>query len=202
MRRIDVQEPDTPEWRDWRADCESVTNLLLESVDQGNRPVFERGTYRPRNIRDGYYFPEQAPFYAKCVYCERYIHHYREGDVEHFRPKGGVTDEENRPIFLQDAHGQPILDENGDPMPHPGYYWLAYDWPNLVPSCTVCNQLTRDGDVLIGKGNRFPVNGSHAQTCQEIVGEKPMLINPISGDADDDPAKHLTIDIQSTEHRR
>src|SRR6476661_10679447 len=57
----------------------------------------------------------------KCCFCESKIGHIAYGDVEHYRPKAGwVQDEE--------------------PINKPGYYWLAYEWDNLLLSCEKCNQ--------------------------------------------------------------
>ena len=58
-------------------------------------------------------------FHNKCAYCESDLGDNL--DVEHFRPKGGVTEEPG----------------------HSGYWWLAHDWTNLLPSCTPCNQTRR-----------------------------------------------------------
>jgi hypothetical protein len=30
-----------------------------------------------------------------------------------------------------------VEDEFGYKIKHPGYFWLAYDWKNLMPSCKV-----------------------------------------------------------------
>ena len=49
-------------------------------------------------------------------------HHIAYGDVEHYRPKAG---------YRQDAE---------DPLGRPGYYWLAYEWSNLLFCCQICNQ--------------------------------------------------------------
>ena len=114
--------------------------------------------------------------------------------MEHFRPKGGVTDEDDNTIFLKDDHCSLARDESGAPIPHPGYYWLAYEWRNLLPSCTVCNQPKSIGDKKIGKHNRFPVIGVHAQTPEEVENEQPLLINPASDEEDDAPENHLTMD--------
>src|SRR5258708_996344 len=50
----------------------------------------------------------------KCCYCERRLQKF-DLQVEHFRPKRG---------FRQGA--SQTKDE------HPGYYWLAYSWDNLL----------------------------------------------------------------------
>src|SRR6478609_10488621 len=49
-------------------------------------------------------------FYGKCAYCEVKIVVASVPDIELFRPKGGVTE---RPE-------------------HPGYWWLASDWDNML----------------------------------------------------------------------
>src|SRR6202022_3181309 len=58
-------------------------------------------------------------FHNKCAYCEISIVGQGKGDVEHFWPKGAV----------QDEHGQPVISITG--RPHPGYWWLAFEWGNL-----------------------------------------------------------------------
>jgi hypothetical protein len=54
---------------------------------------------------------------GKCCFCERRRDAKLEADVEHFRPKLKVT-------------------ENAG---HPGYWWLAYEWSNLLFACKACN---------------------------------------------------------------
>ncbi len=89
-------------------------------------------------------------FRDKCAYCESEFDSVAWGDVEHYRPKKGVTGEPN----------------------HPGYYWLAYSEVNLVPSCMKCNQ----GE---GKRNHFPIKGARAtQPAHDLMAEKPLLLNP------------------------
>src|SRR5688572_13150422 len=55
----------------------------------------------------------------KCAYCETFYGASQPVAVEHYRPKGEVID--------------------GDERVRPGYYWLAANWENLLPSCTDCN---------------------------------------------------------------
>src|SRR5262245_43420933 len=57
-------------------------------------------------------------FHGKCAYCESSYRAVDSRDVEHFRPKGGVTEAPE----------------------HPGYWWLAASWSSLLPSCPPCNQ--------------------------------------------------------------
>lgn len=98
----------------------------------------------------------------KCAYCERIC----KADIEHYRPKKAVTEVKD----------------------HDGYYWLCYEWSNLIPSCITCN---RDGS----KHNKFPILGSRVKEHSELpngeldldkfkaansplVKEKPFLLHP------------------------
>ena len=102
--------------------------------------------------------------YGKCAYCER-KRDQKELDVEHFRPKGGVCG---------------IRD-------HRGYWWIAYEWSNLLLSCKTCNQ---------NKKTAFPLEDESKRAYGEeddILREKPTLINPLQ----EDPEKFLSYHIQS-----
>jgi uncharacterized protein (TIGR02646 family) len=92
--------------------------------------------------------------YDKCCYCESKFLATSYGPVEHYRPKGAV----------QQALGQK--------KEYPGYYWLAYDWNNLLFSCTACNTK---------KGELFPLIDKKARARShhdDITMEQPLLINP------------------------
>lgn len=100
-------------------------------------------------------------FNNKCAYCETKITGFP-GDTEHFRPKGRV-----RRTALKDDASEivKVSDEDGEEITHPGYFWLAYHWQNLLPSCEFCN-------TAGGKSDAFPVEKSHVAvkrlTVQEI----------------------------------
>jgi hypothetical protein len=159
-------------------------------------------------------------FHDKCAYCEREISGYY-GDAEHYRPKGAVKHKNAAGGFEDSTCG--IYDplNGGDVVqPHPGYFWLAYDWRNLVPSCVYCNS----GH---GKNDRFDVTGAHvvlAQLSQAEVDalppitkprkserwpnyyylapaaldarETPLLLNPLNAAADRDPRKHIRFGVR------
>jgi len=117
-------------------------------------------------------------FDNKCAYCESDLGDNL--DVEHFRPKLGVTE---------------------DPA-HPGYWWLAHTWSNLLPSCEPCNRLrlqhliteqttveefsaflTTKPKQSYGKANQFPIAGARAlYNSGKIEDEKPDLIDPTQDD--------------------
>ena len=97
-------------------------------------------------------------FRGKCAYCEAGIGHTGTGDVDQYRPKGEVAEDDN----------------------HPGYYWLAYDPQNYLPSCQRCS--------IIAKKNHFPIGGVRAyEPGDSLEAEEPLLLNPYL----DDYSEHL-----------
>jgi len=119
-------------------------------------------------------------FHEKCAYCETKITAGSDWDVEHFRPKGSVAE---------------------NPA-HPGYYWLAYKWTNLYPSCTHCNQRRKDrprwGDLTMtgagGKADQFPIEKEETRAMSphdDIRQEHTLLLDPCS----DMPEEYLTFDV-------
>ena len=87
-------------------------------------------------------------FHNKCAYCETRIDRFY-GDAEHYRPKGAVK-YRVRVADIDEEKTARAEREAGVLRDHPGYFWLAYNWQNLVPSCSFCNS----GE---GKQNQFPV---------------------------------------------
>ena len=131
-------------------------------------------------------------FKGKCAYCETPYQASQPVDVEHYRPKGQLED---------DPH-------------HPGYWWLAARWDNLLPSCIDCNR--RRGQVTatlgmtlqdletalacgdtepLGKRDAFPTRDRvWARAEADDVGEeKPLLIDPTRID----PASHIVWALES-----
>lgn len=110
-------------------------------------------------------------FYKKCAYCEMQYATTGDLNIEHFRPKGRVT-------LNNGAHLSP------------GYWWLAAEWTNLLPSCTRCNQrreyTINEESLSLGKQDYFPlpIDDSLRQrpTIINIKHELPLLINPTNED--------------------
>jgi uncharacterized protein (TIGR02646 family) len=104
--------------------------------------------------------------HGKCCYCE-IKRGKREFDVEHFRPKGKVT---------------------GDKRNLSGYWWLAYNWENLLIACKMCNQK---------KGTHFPLKDeskrAYGEKC-DIEEEEPFLINPLK----ENPELFIDYDLRET----
>jgi|HubBroStandDraft_6_1064221.scaffolds.fasta_scaffold46590_2 hypothetical protein len=108
-----------------------------------------------RHGKPGFEFPShwsilkeylQDVFLNRCAYCDGLYLAFGYGDVEHYRPKGRVTE---------------------DPT-HPGYWWLAYEPSNYLPSCQLCNQKA--------KKNHFPIAGIRAKGPDDSLdAELPLL---------------------------
>lgn len=168
MIRVEAVEPSSDEWRRWRAAADAATRKM---IDDG-KAAMDRDLYK--GGRSEIY----RLFFGKCAYCESPLERY--GDVDHFRPKDRVTDHDGKIVFL-DATTR-----------HPGYYWLAYDWKNLLPSCTGCNRPGANPDgTSSGKWDYFPVEGKRAcKPTDPIEDEKPWLLDPYR----DNPDDHLVFD--------
>ena len=185
MIRIKFEEPETPTWQRWVRDCEAATNELKDAY-KNKRPVEVTDLYKRKKIKAEVYFAKEGPFRGRCAYCDSYIADFQHGDIEHFRPKKAVTDEHDVPVLVRTSEGEELK--------HPGYYWLAYKWSNLLPSCITCNQPGEEG---IGKRNRFPIEGGkYAIKEDEVSEEKPLLFNPIDTN-DEDPEEHFGVDLDS-----
>jgi uncharacterized protein (TIGR02646 family) len=138
-------------------------------------------------------------FHGKCAYCESPYAATQPVDVEHYRPKGGIATDQGET--------------------EKGYWWLASDWDNLLPSCIDCNRARKqtvfDGrEMKTGKGERFPLadESRRARNEGEEAGETPLLLNPCIDKPSDylvfvDTNDHsivrpLAVDQTSLEYRR
>jgi uncharacterized protein (TIGR02646 family) len=138
---------------------------LAAGKRSGARPKFT--VYSRPQIRESL----TALFAGKCAYCESTYAATQPVDVEHYRPKAAVAEAKN----------------------HLGYYWLAADWENLLPSCIDCNrvreQTAEKKSGMSGKGTRFPLlqESTRMRGPQDPKREKPLLLNP----CDDNPEAFL-----------
>lgn len=176
MIAVRFVEPADTKWVKWRKRCIKATELLTSTLTPTGEIRISEKLYKSERERIW-----QA-FNGKCAYCEVLLTGNQRGDVEHWRPKKAVTDEEGNSI----RHPKTGLE-------HRGYYWLAYDWRNLLPSCVECNQPGKNakGETL-GKRNMFPVEDEElrAYSPGEEVLEKPLLLHPFL----DTPENDLVFD--------
>jgi hypothetical protein len=124
-------------------------------------------------------------FNQKCAYCETNLNSNQPGDVEHYRPKGRLRDDGGAPVHESSPLGDKV---------HNGYWWLAYEWSNLLPSCIDCNRRRKHGEAseMAGKGDIFPVKRYRGFMPGEETQEEPLLIDPTADWGD--PARHFQFD--------
>lgn len=132
-----------------------------------------KGFYRDTTIG-----PLTNLYKDKCAICER--KRGTELQVDHYRPKKPRNNKEDR------KYNQP------------GYYWLAYEWSNLIPLCSKCNNK---------KSNKFPLKNwdennriSNHINVHGISGfdsvdlkflhshENPLILNP---ELEKNPERHF-----------
>ncbi|GJG89813.1 hypothetical protein tb265_49940 [Gemmatimonadetes bacterium T265] len=146
--------------RQTACDC-AAYDAAPESYRTGAKPFAFRALYSRPAVKEALYHAH----HQKCAYCESKCPARGTLHVEHFRPKSGV----------RQSRAQTVDDR-------PGYYWLAYEWTNLLLACIECNSGY--------KGTLFPLADpatrarSHADS---LADEAPLLVDPAS----EDPGTHL-----------
>lgn len=145
------------EWDAWQLKAEAATSAVIQAWEDW-RENGSHGEFKYEfdkkiwaELKD---WLVENVFHDKCAYCEtrevRSPYH-----AEHFRPKARVTIKVavkgNKKFKLQVC---PTVDELGNVVEHPGYFWLAYTWTNLLPSCNDCN-------TALGKKDQFPIKKDH-----------------------------------------
>ena len=141
-------------------DCEAYDRRPEDYRSGAENFTFDGGIYNHPSVKTTLLQTQ----HNKCCYCESKFGATSYGAVEHFRPKGAVQ------------QGQ------GQDREHPGYYWLAYSWNNLLVSCERCN--------TSHKRSLFPIaNPELRARCHhdDLDREAPLFIDP----AREDPRRHI-----------
>lgn len=144
----DAEKPDYLSSSTVKASKKDIRKQVEEGIQSLNIPSHWGDVRVGNTIKDVLFSMHHN---GKCCYCERKRTRKREMDVEHYRPKAGITEDQE----------------------HKGYWWLAYNWDNYLWSCKSCNQEY--------KKNHFPLlsTGSRARTeADNLELENPCLINP------------------------
>ncbi|MDH6265392.1 hypothetical protein M2360_000773 [Rhizobium sp. SG_E_25_P2] len=175
----------------YRSDGKTELQRVTEHMTGlGSDKTFEFTRYKSAEVKEAL----EKLFHGKCSYCESYYSSTQPVDVEHFRPKGKVDGEET----------------------HPGYWWLAMEWTNLLPSCIDCNRrrnqrtpngddpslvrLRKDGDLdrskelSTGKACAFPLAAGGVRSSKfgdDLVAEHALLLDPTR----DDPDQHIVFHV-------
>lgn len=139
----------------WQNRADTLT-LRLQALDQSNPELFRR---LRNEVFENEIWKELKTVLGslsnkKCWYCESKIDR-NHGGVDHFRPKSGVTGEQD----------------------HLGYWWLAYESSNFRLSCEKCNSLSKHAR---GKQNQFPLlaDSPRAKQLGQESYERVALIDP------------------------
>ena len=192
MRAVNRGTDPPPPGLDAR-DRNNLTELERARAHQSN-PAPNKGSFKFSAYKDGEVKRRlEQLFHGKCAYCETYYSASAPVDIEHYRPKGAVSE---------------------DPA-HPGYWWLAMSWDNLLPSCIDCNRkrkqvvvqpgtslaelqrLSRTSDGRVkgsGKKDSFPIATGGIRAVPEMTvfaAEAALLLDPCR----DDPEEHLAFHV-------
>ncbi|CDX20236.1 conserved hypothetical protein [Mesorhizobium plurifarium] len=186
MRAVNRNEVFLPASILKRGEAELASVKLHIADANPKKGVFDFQVYKDEEIKKALH----KLFHGKCAYCETFYSASAPVDIEHFRPKGAVSEDKN----------------------HPGYWWLAMSWDNLLPSCIDCNRkrkqliLTEKRSSLAdlwnegrlaravqgmqsGKKDSFPVRGTRLRPEEKHYDqEQALLINPCA----DDPRLYLS----------
>lgn len=144
MRHIDFDPAtltgaDAEWWKKWQKRADAATVAAIDAWEKGERVEFNDAIWR--DLKE---WLLDHVFHGKCAYCETKAPRYP-GHAEHFRPKGRVDVDENGTLAPAQVEWP-----DGTVQTHPGYFWLAYHWKNLLPACQDCNSGR-------GKQNQFPL---------------------------------------------
>jgi hypothetical protein len=162
--------------KDNKTELERARAHMIAPLAAGKkRDAFPFESYKSEDVRQRL----EKLFHGKCAYCESFYGSQAPVDIEHYRPKGRV----------EGSGG------------HPGYWWLAAEWTNLLPSCIDCNRRRKQYSPVIsskleilynklqtGKGDSFPIQGVHIlPEGNDFTSEKALLLDPTR----DNPSEHL-----------
>ena len=151
---------------------EKIRNALKEKEKHEPSSNYYRGDWKDETSVLQHLFDL---YHYKCAYCEAELECCQSAlQVEHYRPKRSYRPKQEE-AFDGKRH-------------HEGYYWLTYEWSNLLLACSTCNG---------GKGAQFPVEGQRVAGPevpddftepanlkafradeQMYRDERPLLLNP------------------------
>ena len=134
-----------------KKDCAVYDANATDYLSGTRKFKFERTIYGHNSVKDTL----RRAQHGKCCFCEGRFEAFAAADVEHYRPKGAVQQDENSSRLI------------------PGYYWLAYSWDNLYWCCQVCNRNHKKNYFPLAK----PIRRARSHT-DDIAKEKPLILNP------------------------
>ncbi len=187
MRRLKQTFQQKPAFKDWLPAAARARDWVLEQAGKaGGKGTKKTGLPAGQRIKwsnRSYVWKDHKSllieeYDGKCMYCEGDYTGGSHEDAEHFAPKGKIT-------------------QGRQAVAHPGYYWLAFEWQNILLACSKCNANHPDGvdGPHDGKLNEYPVKGPRRNQpnkdpeawWQEALDEKPGLLHPYF----DHPERHF-----------
>jgi len=126
-----------------KLDNEQIAKKLLKIKDEGKPGEKINDLYNDDDVRNAL----NQLYHNKCAYCEGLTNTAKfTSRIDHYRPKNGIKGVTN----------------------HKGYYWLGYEWTNLLPTCEKCN---------IKKSNQFPLKDETTRITDNLKNEGFLLNN-------------------------
>jgi uncharacterized protein (TIGR02646 family) len=100
-------------------------------------------------------------YHQKCCFCEskEKPKNYIKFDIEHYRPKAEVLEDKN----------------------HSGYYWLGYEWSNLLWCCHKCNRSHKKTQFPVKNHRIYEPNSDKVKwkaNSEELLSEDAYLLHP------------------------
>jgi hypothetical protein len=147
---VGIEQPPGPGFETWRQTAVKARSEALKNFKETAKAPeqWEVGVWSDAPAA---YLDECFP--GKCAFCEGKQTEYPI-KVRHFRPIHG---------FVVDGY---------PPRQHPGYFWLAYEWYNIVPACGACVKRT---DLAGGAAEGFPLNGGPVMAPPQYDPDPPDL---------------------------
>jgi hypothetical protein len=148
----------------------NVTEKWIElSLKEKNKHVARQHVYADDTVKKSL----KQIYNNKCGYCESILELTSPLTIEHYRPKKSIKENSN----------------------HPGYYWLSYEWTNLISICNFCNTRKSNFFPLTDENNRInqPQNNKAEWKANSLsfLSESPLLLHPEI----DNPDEHLEVNI-------
>jgi uncharacterized protein (TIGR02646 family) len=138
-----------------RALCAAYTRSPARYTSGTERFAFDSELYGHDDVKSAL----RAAQHGKCAFCESQVTHIAYGDIEHFHPKGGFRPGRRHPLEF------------------PGYYWLAYEWSNLLFACQLCNQRHKKNEFPLLDETKRARSHRHA-----LADEEPLFVDPSAED--------------------
>ncbi len=124
-----------------------IQSELLEIKDKPNSGELIKSKYSDEEVKVAL----NNLYNNKCAYCEGLTNTAKFASrIDHYRPKNGIRVGKNKI-------------EN-----HKGYYWLGYEWTNLLPTCEKCS---------IKKSNQFPLKDESTRISDNLAKEGFLVNN-------------------------